>query len=147
MNNSYVVLDSGIFLATVTTEQFTKQSEALIKDCIQNHVKFVAPVLLRYEIIAVTRKWIYRNLISHSSALMARYKLEAYPIDFVLDKALLDRAFDLANQYNRPTAYDSQYLAVAERYNCEFWTADEKLYNAIHQQNAHIRWIANYGKV
>jgi len=144
MNKSYVVLDSGIFLATVTTETYTKQSDALIFDCITNHVEFVAPVLLRYELVAVTRKWVHRNFMSQSSALTARYKLEAYPINFVLDKALLDRAFDLATQYNLSTAYDSQYLAVAERYNCEFWTADEKLYRAIYQQNAHIRWVANY---
>ena len=116
----------------------------MIADCITNNVEFFAPTLLRYEFVAVTRKWVYRNLLSQTSALTARYKLEAYPINFVLDKALLDRAFDLATQYNRPTAYDAQYLAVAERYNCEFWTADEKLYNAIHQQNAHIRWVANY---
>ena len=144
MKKSYVVLDSGIFLATVTSEPFTTQSDTLIEWCIRNQVQFVAPVLFQYEIVAVTRKWTHRNLMTYTSALMARNKLQAYPIRFLLDAMLLDRAFDLATQYNRPTAYDSQYLAVAERYNCEFWTADEKLYNAIRQQNTLIRWIANY---
>jgi predicted nucleic acid-binding protein len=47
------------------------------------------------------------------------------PVDFHI------RAFDLANRLNRPAAYDTHYLALAEHLDCEFWTADERLTNAV----------------
>jgi len=59
------------------------------------------------------------------------------------DDALLRRAFEIATQLNRPTAYDSQYLAVAESLGCEFWTVDEKFYNAAHDRFSWVRWVGN----
>ncbi|MBC8099768.1 MAG: type II toxin-antitoxin system VapC family toxin [Armatimonadetes bacterium] len=44
---------------------------------------------------------------------------------------LYRRAYELAEQLSLPTAYDAQYLAVAEHLGCDFWTADERLYNAV----------------
>jgi hypothetical protein len=34
-------------------------------------------------------------------------------------------------QFSLPATYDAHYLALAERENCEFWTADTRLFNAI----------------
>ena len=62
------------------------------------------------------------------------------------DDSLLKRAYELATQYNRPTAYDSQYLAVAERLNCEFWTADERLANAVGNDLSWVRWVGNFSE-
>jgi len=39
--------------------------------------------------------------------------------------------------------HDSQYLALAERLECEFWTADERLFNAIVRDFSWIRWLGN----
>ena len=39
---------------------------------------------------------------------------------------------------NRPEAYDTQYLAVAEREGCEFWTTDSRLYNSVHHT---LPWV------
>jgi predicted nucleic acid-binding protein len=44
---------------------------------------------------------------------------------------------------NRPTAYDAQYLAVAERHQADFWTADERLFNALNGKFPHIDWLGN----
>lgn len=144
MNKSYVVLDSGIFLATIMNEPFTSNSKRLIADLVLANMQIVVPALFHYKVVATLRKWLYRGMISLPDAIFAREELLTRTLIYILDFSLLRRAFDLATQYNRPTAYDSQYLAVAERYNCEFWTADEKLYNAIRQQNPYIRWIGNY---
>ncbi len=45
--------------------------------------------------------------------------------------ALEARAWELAQQYNRPTAYDASYLALAESAGCELWTADGRLVKAV----------------
>ncbi len=43
---------------------------------------------------------------------------------------LFDDAYAIAVQYKR-TFYDSLYLALSVKENCEFVTADEKFYNAV----------------
>ncbi|NJL57414.1 type II toxin-antitoxin system VapC family toxin [bacterium] len=42
-------------------------------------------------------------------------RLLVYPVEFHEDHALLQSAYELAEQYNRPRAYDAQYLALAKR--------------------------------
>ncbi|MDQ6693713.1 MAG: type II toxin-antitoxin system VapC family toxin, partial [Chloroflexota bacterium] len=51
----------------------------------------------------------------------------------------------LAKQFDRPRAYDTAYLAVAQMYGCELWTADEKLYNAVGGQLPWVRWLGDQG--
>lgn len=42
---------------------------------------------------------------------------------------------------NRIQIYDASYLAVAHLYDCELWTADGRLYNAVHSKLPWVRWI------
>jgi hypothetical protein len=35
-------------------------------------------------------------------------------------------------------------MALAERLNCEFWTADERLVNSTQGQFDHIRWLGSW---
>ena len=48
-----------------------------------------------------------------------------------------------ARRYQR-SVYDSWYLYVAERAGCEFWTADQKLYNAMKDKVSFVRWLEDY---
>lgn len=68
----------------------------------------------------------------------------AYPVQLYFDNELLKRAYDLAEQLNRPAAYDAQYLALAERLGCDFWTADEKLFNAVGASLTWVRWLGAF---
>jgi len=63
---------------------------------------------------------------------------------FYEDDDLLKEAYELAVRFNRPRAYDSQYMALAERFDCEFWTADERLVNSTQSQFSRIRWLGNH---
>lgn len=143
MPTSYAVLDSGILLATVQTEAYTQRAKALLKQLGEQDIQFAAPTLLRYELVAVTRKWVYRQLATPQEAQTALDTLLSYPVELVFDEVLLKRGYELATEHNRPTAYDAQYLAVAERLSCEFWTADERLFNAVKDRFPGIRWLGN----
>jgi predicted nucleic acid-binding protein len=57
------------------------------------------------------------------------------PVDFYL------RAFELADRLERPVAYDTHYLALAEHLGCEFWTADERLVNAVQGALPWVKWL------
>lgn len=52
-----------------------------------------------------------------------------------------DSALALANQFNLSATYDAHYLALAERKGCEYWTADERLWNVVKTQLPWVRWL------
>lgn len=143
MPTSYAVLDSGILLATIQTETYTQHAKVLLKRLSEQGMTFAAPNLLRYELIAVTRKWVHRELATPEKAQNALDTLLSYPIELYFDEDLLRRGYQLATELHRPTAYDTQYLAVAERLSCDFWSADGRLFNAVKDQFANIHWLGN----
>lgn len=143
MPTSYAVLDSGILLATLQRETYTEHAKTLIVQLSVRQVQMIAPALLHYELVAVTRKWVYRAVSTPEHAKLALDTLLRYPVITVMDDALLSRAYDIAIEYNRPTAYDSQYLAVAERYEADFWTADERLFNAVNGRFPRVYWLGS----
>ena len=47
------------------------------------------------------------------------------------DKALHQRALTLAKNLNLTASYDAHYLALAEKFNAEFYTSDRRLFNSV----------------
>ena len=140
---SLLVADSNIVLGAVLPVPYTDTARQLVEQWEKQNIRLAAPLLFRYEVVAVIRRYVHQKLISSDEALLRLEKLLAADIEYHLDGALLKRAFELATQFNRPTAYDSQYLAVAERLGCEFWTADEKLFNAVKDSLSWVRWLGS----
>jgi predicted nucleic acid-binding protein len=142
---THVIFDSGIFIASVfPDERLSLQATKIIDDFQESKISFAAPYLLAYELIAVTRKAVYQARITAEEGTRIRDILLRYPIDFHYDESLLKRAYELATEHNRPVAYDAQYLALMERLSCDFWTADERLYNAVKDKLASVKWLGNY---
>jgi predicted nucleic acid-binding protein len=141
---SWVVADASIFLASVLQESLTNKSRAIIKSWATTNLMLAAPSLFQYEIIAVLRKNVYQGRISLEESIKGRDILLSQPIQFMLDDDLLRRAHDLSTRFNRPTAYDAQYLAVAERLGCDFWTIDERLYNAVANDLGWVKWLGTF---
>lgn len=141
---SWVVADSSLFLSTVLIETHSLQAKSLMRLWSVQNVRIAAPSLFRFEIVSVLRKHVYRGILTSDEGTNLCNLVLAEPVRLLMDKALLRRGYELATQFNRPTAYDSQYLAVAERLGCEFWTADEKLFNAVKQSLAWVKWVGNF---
>lgn len=141
---SWVIVDSGIYLATVLQETISGKADTLLVDLQGQKLQFAAPLLLRYEFLSVIRKSVHRKILTKEEGEQALKTLQAYAIQYLVDDALLIRGYELATQYNRPAAYDEQYLALAERLNCEFWTADERLYNSFKNDLKWVRWLGDF---
>lgn len=63
--------------------------------------------LLRYELVAVSRKVVYQGRVTAEEGLLARDQLLSYPVMLHFDDVLLKRGYALATIHNRPTAYDA----------------------------------------
>jgi predicted nucleic acid-binding protein len=140
MAASWIVIDSGVFIATALPETLSEKAAKFLAQ-LNPQTSIAAPVLFQYEIVAALRKHVYRGTLMAADAQRSRDRLLSVPAVLMYDEGLVKRAYDLAEQLNRPTAYDAQYLALAERLRCEFWTADEKLFNAVQSALPWVQWL------
>lgn len=139
-----VVVDSNILIAFgLSDEPLHTQANQILAAWKAAGTPLAAPRLLRSEIIAVMRKVVYQQRITHEQGREMLTRILMYPVDFHEDDALLKSAYELAEEFNRPRAYDAQYLALAKRLSCEFWTADERMFNAVKDHFPGIRWLGH----
>ena len=90
---------------------------------------------------ATLRKNVFRRRLSLEDGEILIKQAFAYEVNLYFSPALAKRAYQIAEGQGLPTAYDAQYLAVAEHLNCEFWTADQKLVNSVSATLPWVRWI------
>jgi predicted nucleic acid-binding protein len=102
----------------------------------------VAPRLLLYEVANSLHRLFLAGEIAASTADELTTVLQFLPIDFLDAHWIHERAVTLTRQFNRPATYDSHYLAIAEEMRIEFWTMDQRLYNAVKH---HVPWIRLLG--
>jgi predicted nucleic acid-binding protein len=140
-----VVVDANILIAFgLADEPLHTQANQILSAWQTTAEPLAAPRLFRSEITAVVRKVVYQGRMTPEQGRTMLAQLLIYPVEFHEDDALLKEAYELAVRFNRPRAYDSQYMALAERLNCEFWTADERLVNSTQGQFSRIRWLGNW---
>lgn len=140
-----VVVDANILIAFgLADEPLYTQANQILSAWQTTKEHLTAPRLFRSEITAVIRKVVYQQRMTPEQGRVMLSQLLIYPVQFHEDDALLKEAYELAVRFNRPRAYDTQYMALAERLDCEFWTADERLVNSIQGHFSRIRWLGNW---
>ncbi len=141
MNIGTVVVDAALALKWVTKEPSSRAAKELLQDWKERDVGTIAPGLLPYEVAEVLHRRVERGELSHKKA-RDRLKaiMEAGPV--LLDlKALHTEALELAHALERSSAYETHYLALAEREDCEFWTGDKTFWEAAKDAYPRVRWV------
>jgi len=144
MPRSPVCIDANLVVGLVTTEAQSKRALALWAEWMRGNTRVIAPTLLRYEVTSALRRKALQGVLSAQDARRALEQALSLDIELLDPPTLSLRAFDLAARFNRPAAYDAHYLALTEILGAEFWTADERLYNAVREGFPHIHWLGNY---
>jgi len=125
----------------VVEEPYSPQARGLWRTWQNEGREIVAPPLLRYEVTAVLRKYVARGFRTAEESWQAIVRVLAFDIQYQEPPNFHLQALDLANRLGRPSAYEPYYLALAEHLACEFWTADERLVNAIQDRLPWVRWL------
>ncbi len=141
---SAVCADAGLARKLVFREPDSDRARALWDEWRMSHTTVVVPSLWRYEVTSVIRNRVQRELYPPDQEEEAFATVHLLPVEVVQPVGLHRRAWELARHFNRPAAYDAHYLAVAEMVGCPFWTADRRLYNAVHDELAWVCWLADY---
>jgi predicted nucleic acid-binding protein len=140
--NSTVCVDASLVLKLVLGEDDSPQAIALWRRWIDEDVTVAAPPLLAYEATSVLRTKVYRGLLAPEIGDEAFREIHLQGIRYLSPENLHVRAWELAKRLQRPAAYDTHYLALAEILGCEFWTADKRLSNAVRDELPWIRHLA-----
>ena len=141
---SQICVDAGILLKLVLQEPDSHLAEALWQSWVSDGIQPVAPQLFPFEVTAVLRKLTHREIIEAELAEKALKTALAFDVSLQTFEGIHERAWQLATEFDRPTAYDTHYLALAEHLGCAFWTADQKLFNAVSQKLDWVHWLGHF---
>jgi predicted nucleic acid-binding protein len=84
---------------------------------------------------------IRRGELSEDTARAALETIAAFDVELREEPGAPARALTLASSHSVPSTYDCYYLALAESHDCEFWTADERFFNAVRAREERVRWV------
>ena len=144
MPRSPACVDANIVVGLVTTEAQSERALTLWAEWMSDNTRVIAPALLRYEVTSALRRKALQGVLSIQDARRALEEALSLDIELLDPPSVSLHAFDLAERPNRPAAYDAHYLALTEMLGAEFWTADERLYNAVLEHFPHIRLLGDY---
>jgi len=142
--NSPVCLDANVIVRTLVFDTLSEQATALLAQWHREQRVLIAPALLAFEVTATLRRLVYLKEITPDEGETAFTNFLRIKVRLSHRQGIFPLAWHLAKQFNRSRAYDTAYLALAQLHQCDFWTADEKLYNAVRHELAWVKWIGNY---
>ena len=123
-----IVLDASIILKLIFKESDTPLALQLREDHITGEEKIAAPELLYYELANVLATKVLISVKNASSALAEIFNLEIETFTLGIEEFL--SSIEVSDKYTI-SAYDASYVVLAERLNCDFITADVKLFRKI----------------
>lgn len=141
-----VVVDTSLVLKWILNESDSNKALTLLAKWQSEKAAMIAPALLAYE---VTNS-LYQQVRSGKFTLDAAKQgltdviLIGLTFDFSSYLALSTRAMELTRRFGLLATYDMHYLALAERENCELWTADTRMWRAVKGELDWVHWLGDY---
>lgn len=141
-----IIIDANIALKWVLNESDSNLAEALLIELNRKGIVMYAPALLTYEVTNILYQHVRKGTITLEKAKEAIKDVlsTGLKVEFAQDTTLNIKALELAQRFNLPATYDAHYLALAEREQCELWTADRRLWNSIRGKLPWVRWLGDY---
>ena len=128
-----IVVDASVALRWCFQLNGSDRAEELLRS--NDHL--IAPDLVMAEITnAAWKLVIFDGVMAEAAQAAVRDVAKAFE-ELVPTSVLKDRALAIAIELRHP-AYDCFYLALAELLDIPFWTADRRLYNAVHHA---LPWV------
>jgi predicted nucleic acid-binding protein len=136
-NSSTLCLDASIVVRRLTRTS-APDTDRLWETWRAEQRRFVAPFLLRYEVTNALHRMRFSVVIDDAQLQSGLRALLKLPIHLFTNDELHAEAVSFARAYQLKAAYDSHYLALADRLGVELWTSDERLFNSVRHR---LNWI------
>ena len=141
-----VCIDASIAIAWLSYGKYTDPANALRQEWLKNGVELVGPPVFHTDVISVLRQQVrLKKMLSEEAEEAFSICLEI-PIRIVEGSDVNRTAWRLLRDSGLTSAYDAQYLAVAETEDCPLWTADRRLVTAETGKTGRVKWLGDYGR-
>ena len=138
MTSKISVIDARIAIKAILPNPLQGHCRALVQTFAD--VQPVAPALWVYETTSAISKAVHFEQLTENEGRRALEQVDALGVQlFVSDLEQNRIAFGWTLQLRRGSAYDSFYLGLAQALDCDFWTADRKLFNAL--MDTRLNWL------
>ena len=144
MSADEVVVDASLALKWVEREPYSDEASELLESWQKQRRRLTAPALFAYEATNALAKRVKRGQLTVEVAKERLASLLENGPALEHDVAVNLRALEIMRRFSLPSAYDAHYLALAESRQCECWTADERLWNAVKSGLPWVRWIGEH---
>ena len=143
--SGFVVVDASVAVKWLVREEHTDRSLAILSAWHEAGVTLSAPYLLPFEVANALHRRVIRDQLSVGDSARMISQLLSSRLELHQTQALHVRALELATELQQGAVYDAHYLALAEEFGCELWTADERFHRAASQAARNVRWIGETG--
>ena len=127
-----LVVDASFCIRLILPDARRTALRARMEQWLQAGYELYAPDLWLYEMTTALCKGAFFGLVTAEEAENSLPLVSELAIELVAADAEQARlAFAWTRRLNRAAAYDSFYLALAESMQCDLWTADQRLQNAV----------------
>ena len=135
-----IVIDASLAIFNVLDTPFGEMASRVWEKLLRERASLAAPSLWQYEVTSVIHKYLFEKKLERDEAQQALDIILNFSINLVEgDSTLCHSAFQWADVLGQKAAYDGFYLALAEKLNADFWTADEHLVNLARQRG--VTWV------
>ena len=144
--SNVIVVDASLALKWIIREPDSGIAKTLLKRWNADRTDIIAPCLFAYEITNILYRQVVTGKLSYGETKLLLKNLFSIGVllDFSEYENISMRAMEFAHRFGLPAAYDAHYLALAERENCEYWTADARLLNTIKGKLPWVRKLEDY---
>ena len=140
MPNSWICIDANLVVRLVIDAGDTTIIE-LVERSKEEGRRLAAPGLLYYEVTNALYQYQRHGYFGEETVRLALIAAQSLPLELFGDGDLHSAALRLAQQLSLPAIYDAHYLALAERFDAELWTADRRLARAVQGEVRAVRLV------
>ena len=138
-----VVVDASLAVKWLVEEDDSDKAHAVLQSWVAQDITRIAPHLMPFEVANALHRRVLRGELNVGDSIRMIARLLASRLELHHSPGLHARALELASQLNQGAAYDAHYLALAEEFGCDLWTADERFYKAASQGVSNVRLLGD----
>ncbi len=137
--NGVVVVDASLAVKWLIEEEDSDKAHALLRSWEDQDIRLAAPYLMPFEVTNTLHRRVVRGQLRLSETDHMMAQLLGPPLELYQSAQLHLRALELASELQQGASYDAHYLALAEEFGCELWTADRRFHRAAESAgNVHL---------
>ena len=138
MTSALVCVDANLVVRLFSRATSELRVRELWNQWLESDYTIVAPTLIYYELSNALHRSAVAGQILPEEVDQGLSEAINLNIRVYGDAFLHRQALMLARSLRLPATYDAHYLALAQRLECEFWTADRRLVNSV---QATLPWV------